>query len=385
MIDNKQIGDKIRAIRLARGLTQNEFAVLIRVTPQAVSNWERGVTPPDIDNIIRISDALGVTADYLLRQSNEECYIAIDGGGTKTEFVVFNAEGHIFDRFVLMASNPNDIGLEHAFQVISSGIDKCLVSNSGVVAIFGAVAGITAGDNKPEMLKMLKKKYHNIDVFLETDAICNLALDKSCTMSLICGTGSVLFVRTDGEPIRVGGWGYLFDGLGSAYDIGRDAIRAALEELDGFSERTLVSELVIERLGGNIWNKLPQIYEGGKPFIASFAPVVFEALAQGDKAAEVIINSNVRHLASLIERAASRFGVKRRVMASGGLFTSYRQIMKERLSEYTDAELVFSSLPPIFGACRRCLELLSVKEKDEFFENFENNYGKFSGGIKTEK
>ena len=58
------------------------------------------------------------------------------------------------------------------------------------------------------------------------------AMAEGTDMSVISGTGSVVFVRRDDGQVRLGGWGYLFDRAGSAYDMGRDAIRIALEEED---------------------------------------------------------------------------------------------------------------------------------------------------------
>ena len=39
-----EIGEKIRRIRIERGLTQEELAEKVYVTRQTVSNWETGVS-----------------------------------------------------------------------------------------------------------------------------------------------------------------------------------------------------------------------------------------------------------------------------------------------------------------------------------------------------
>ena len=43
-----EIGNQIKAMRLRRGITQEQMANHFGVTPQAVSKWERGVATPDI-------------------------------------------------------------------------------------------------------------------------------------------------------------------------------------------------------------------------------------------------------------------------------------------------------------------------------------------------
>lgn len=61
------IGDKIKLLRRKRKLTQSQLANELNVTAQAVSKWEKGLSYPDIETIIKISEFFGVTTDYLLK------------------------------------------------------------------------------------------------------------------------------------------------------------------------------------------------------------------------------------------------------------------------------------------------------------------------------
>lgn len=60
-------GDKIKLLRRKRKLTQSQLANELNVTAQAVSKWEKGLSYPDIETIIKISELFGVTTDYLLK------------------------------------------------------------------------------------------------------------------------------------------------------------------------------------------------------------------------------------------------------------------------------------------------------------------------------
>lgn len=53
-------------------MTQTELAELLKVTPQAVSRWEMGVSYPDIAMVPLIAEALKVSADELLGISSME-------------------------------------------------------------------------------------------------------------------------------------------------------------------------------------------------------------------------------------------------------------------------------------------------------------------------
>lgn len=73
--------DKLAAIRKDRGLSQEELAEKIGVSRQAVSKWESGESLPDIENLVTLGDALGVTIDRLIRRDADECNAAVTGNG----------------------------------------------------------------------------------------------------------------------------------------------------------------------------------------------------------------------------------------------------------------------------------------------------------------
>lgn len=55
-----QTGDLIKKARINAGMTQAELAERLGITPQAVSQYERGIKNPKLETVIRISEALGV-------------------------------------------------------------------------------------------------------------------------------------------------------------------------------------------------------------------------------------------------------------------------------------------------------------------------------------
>ena len=64
MFDMTKIGKKISQLRKENGLTQMELADKLAISYQAVSNWERGATMPDMlfpDTVKRISGLLPMT------------------------------------------------------------------------------------------------------------------------------------------------------------------------------------------------------------------------------------------------------------------------------------------------------------------------------------
>ncbi len=61
------IADRIQTLRKAQGISQEELADRTGVSRQAVSKWESEQALPDLERVIALSEAFGVTTDYLLK------------------------------------------------------------------------------------------------------------------------------------------------------------------------------------------------------------------------------------------------------------------------------------------------------------------------------
>ena len=72
MIDNTEtnntdtLGKRIMALRKAAGMTQEQVAERLGVSPQAVSKWENDVSCPDVTMRPRIAQIFNVSTDELL-------------------------------------------------------------------------------------------------------------------------------------------------------------------------------------------------------------------------------------------------------------------------------------------------------------------------------
>ena len=82
MADMQEIGRRIAALRKAKNLTQAELAEQLSVSYQAVSNWERGESMPDIFKLPTLAAVLGTSVDALLtgETAAEESNAAETGG-----------------------------------------------------------------------------------------------------------------------------------------------------------------------------------------------------------------------------------------------------------------------------------------------------------------
>lgn len=63
------LSENIKAIRKSKGLSQQELAVRLNVVRQTVSKWEQGLSVPDADMLISISEALEIPVSTLLGET----------------------------------------------------------------------------------------------------------------------------------------------------------------------------------------------------------------------------------------------------------------------------------------------------------------------------
>lgn len=63
------LSENIRAARKARGLSQEELAARLNVVRQTISKWEQGLSVPDADLLIGLSEALETNVSALLGET----------------------------------------------------------------------------------------------------------------------------------------------------------------------------------------------------------------------------------------------------------------------------------------------------------------------------
>ncbi len=304
-------------------------------------------------------------------------FIGIDGGGTKTLSVLTDGQGNVIKTDICSASNPNDIGVERSCDVICGAARRLLEGETDSdVSIFCGIAGSI--NRKDEMLNILKMLFPAYNVGLESDAYILLSSelyegDGAC---VICGTGSVCFVRKDAQLFRIGGWGYLLDSGGSGYDIGRDVLEAALRAHDGRGERTVLSDLVAQMSGKPVQDMISEIYDGGKAYIASFAPLAFEGAEKGDGVCESILEKNAYHIGEYLLSARGMLQDGFTAVFGGGICTHYSDVWLKLVKKTLNFDVNFrlANMPPVFGGVVEAMKLTGKSPDLQIRQNFANSY-----------
>ena len=65
-----RFGERLKELRIARGLSQMQLAKVLNISQSAIAKWELNKTEPTASAIILLAQYFGETTDYLLGVSN---------------------------------------------------------------------------------------------------------------------------------------------------------------------------------------------------------------------------------------------------------------------------------------------------------------------------
>lgn len=358
----------LKSLRLKAGLSRAALAKMISYSEKSIEKWEMTSALPPVSIVSKLAKIFGVTVDNILYSSDVEikCLLGIDGGGTKTEFLLTKLNGEKVDSLLLGSSNPVDIGIEKSISVLKRGIDEiCSGVNKKEISVFAGLSGGSTGNNKKEIEKFLSTQ--DFGYFAngsDTENALELALSGDDGVAVIMGTGIIALAQKKGLRKRVGGWGYLIDKGGSGFNFGSDALDSALKAIDGRGGSILLKDMIEEKIGKPLDESIGDIYLKGKTYIASFAECVFRAFEQGDAVAEQIIERNVEEVSRIITSAHSFFDSDEvKIVICGGLSNR-----KEILSNYFDKflnkniKIIFNNDAMVKGAVALASKNLNAEE-----------------------
>ncbi len=271
-------------------------------------------------------------------------FLGVDGGGTATTALIGDENGRVIGIGRGGPCNPVEnceAALGEALRAFD-GEFEC--------ACFGFAGGVE--DKEP----IARRAVRSARYVFSHDALIALvgATAGDPGVIAIAGTGSIAFGRNaEGRVARAGGWGFKFGDEGSAFDIVRQALRAALRFEEGWGPPTALREALVQAGGARNANDLLHRFyteEYPRSRVASFAKIVDEAALSGDPVArEVLANAaqSIAMYASAVRSQLFQEGERARVSYIGGVFRSTIVLARFRaLMELEEANLFG---PPKFG------------------------------------
>ncbi len=260
-------------------------------------------------------------------------FLGVDGGGTKTQFVLVDQDGHAAASVDGPGSYHLEIGMAGLRQVLERGVADVLeraAIDAGRIAyaFFGLPAHGEDSDAQPVMDEMPAALLGHRRYRCGNDMVCAWAgsLAAEDGINIVAGTGSIGYGERRGRSARAGGWGEIFGDEGSAYWIAVQGLNAFTRMSDGRLPKGALYAMFRDefRLEADLDLCARVLTHHSRDRIAGVAQLVTRAAHQGDATAIGIFDVAANELAAVADaiRLALRFEPDEPVLLSysGGVF-----------------------------------------------------------------
>lgn len=280
--------------------------------------------------------------------------IAIDGGGTKTKFVLYNEQGQMIRECVLPSCHILQTEESEALRILKSGIEQLQCDNKALI-----VAGLAGYGQNPIYRQKINDicaqafpyEYH---LYSDVEIALEAALGGQEGIVVIAGTGSIAFSKKQGVSKRCGGWGYMLGDEGSAYWIAKKLLAAFCKQADGRENKTILYDLVIKHCqlenDYEIIAYMNDVLKKSRDQIASLAVINYEAALQKDPIALAIYDECAKEIASLIQTLQKDFDDEVNVSYIGGVFKAGNLLLDNIQNRLSSAHLHAPCFSAEYGA-----------------------------------
>jgi N-acetylglucosamine kinase-like BadF-type ATPase len=299
----------------------------------------------------------------------EDLLLGVDGGQTATRALVARIDGTILGRG---RGGP----VRHLFSGVGEDTRAALqeaislaFAEAGIepIEVAAAVCGLSGvRQDSPEAEKVAAivgelVRPRRIEILPDFVTALAGASGGGAGVVVVAGGGSVAYGRAeDGREAQAGGWGYLLGDEGSAYDIGRRAVAAAIRASDGRGPATTLVETVKRIFDRTDLQEIKAIVyrpDFSRDRLAALAPLVAQAADAGDEMARRIMTAAGEELAKLALAVVHRLfdvGEAVSVYTAGGVFEAGAVLERpfgEALNKaWPTSRMCWPQHPPAVGA-----------------------------------
>lgn len=302
-----------------------------------------------------------------------DCVLALDAGGTTTDCWVVGADGTVLGAGRGGPGNHILGSLDVVRVSFAEAIDGALATagaeRSSIAGAVAGCAGIEATGETRGPIEQLLEEFvtdacAHIAAYGDMVSAFHGALPGGVGVVVNAGTGAVAYgENAAGQAVQVDGWGDLFGDDGSAYAIGRAALRAAAKSLDGRGpETTLITRMPAALGVESMPAAAYAVYgaEAQRTMVAGLAVAVAATAGDGDAVAQEILHDAGAALAATAAACLRRLDLTTRedarVATAGSVFNAgglVEQAFAQGLRDaHGAARIVPAVLPPAGGAAK---------------------------------
>jgi N-acetylglucosamine kinase-like BadF-type ATPase len=292
-------------------------------------------------------------------------FLGVDGGGSKTAFLLIDGEGRRLARRETSTAYHVQIGLDGVRALLARGVEAVLAEASAsaqevAFGFFGLPAYGEDATAERKLQALTGDVLGHQRYACANDMVCGWAgsLAGADGINIVAGTGSIGYGERRGRSARAGGWGTLIGDEGSGYWIAVRALTLFGRMSDGRAPRgplyaLLRTELGLARDLDICARVTPGQALGGRDRIAALCPLVARAAEAGDTGAQAIFAAGAGELVDVANalREALDYAAEEPVPLSysGGVFAAgevYRRAFAEAVAARPG---VYTLTPPILS------------------------------------
>lgn len=284
--------------------------------------------------------------------------VGIDVGGTKTHVRAALGRDVITDR-VYSSEGWHFTDFQRAAGFLADVVERALPHGTPVAAVAVGAHGCDSAQDCAGVRAELERLLPARCLVLNDAELLVPAVGLTAGVGVVAGTGSIAVGRdSGGDPVYVGGWGWLLGDEGSAPGLLREAARASLAARDRGEPPDLLAGLLLRSFDVAEVTDLPEAMaaDSGARSWGRRVALVFDALKGGSALAGAVVEDAARSLADLVVRIAARDVKVDDVAVAGGvilnqrpLFEAFGRALKGVLPETRVHRL---EVAPVHGALR---------------------------------
>jgi N-acetylglucosamine kinase-like BadF-type ATPase len=299
--------------------------------------------------------------------------LGFDGGGTKTECVLLDSQQRIRATTRSGPSNPFRIGHEAATTALNEAAQSAAreagIDLQKIAALCAGLAGVGSSQSHEEMQEHIANAFPNAKIRLITDLELSLeSIAQREAIVLVAGTGSSALGRdAQGHTARAGGHGPLLSDQGSAFDVGRLAVAAAVRERDRTGSDSPIGTEILHHLKFSNWTELrDRARAAADEVFPRVFPVIAKAAESGDVHAQTLLRNAAQEIAILADALVDRLKLRESaiyIAKTGGMVSASKFFDKQLDAELKKiaprSTIGLLPIPPAEAAARLALDLIS--------------------------
>lgn len=318
------------------------------------------------------------------------CLIGVDGGGTKTDYALFDINGKLL--LMRRAGASNHEGLPDGFNDmkkeiignISEMLSKCSLSVKDVKAAFFGLAGIDVPSQKAIAEGMISEfGISNFKVMNDSFLGIKAGSPTGFGICSINGTGTTAGgIDPEGNWLQVGGTGLFFGDEAGGGHIAGMAIRAVYDSMCRFGPDTILKAQFSRFFDTSCPMKYTESvydrYYSGSVDVKEILTILFDAAINGDCAASAVLERSGRQMGRSVAGCINglKFPDAVNVVIAGSVSLKcpapvLLESFKDEIKKHTGKICNFIPLkyPPVAGAVGWAREMYTGTFDKEFFDH----------------